>query len=391
MTVRGSASDEVEKVYLPALEMCEQQNASLQLFKVLWSLRLFYMYRGEMQAARVIAERLPGQAADLNDPAIRVEAHRALGSTLLGAGEYTAALEQFERSADLYQPLHQDSYFLIHGNDAKVMSLCFEALILWSLGYPDRSIVRLREALSVAKETAHTQSIVVALYLAARIHQLRREPVAAKRFAEEAIALANEHGLSTWATLCSIYSGWANAEQGDTERGIEQMRMALEEYRSTGAKLWQGHFLGILAEELSRADRIEEGINVISEALALMRETEERFFDAELHRINGDLLMAQIEQQRNFSSEAFSAAEKCFKHALELARLQKTKSWELRAAMSVLRLHIKQKKRSDARTLLAGVYDWFNEGYDTVDLIEARLLLGESVDPNSWSAKATES
>jgi predicted ATPase len=391
MTIRGSASDEVEKVYLPARELCEQQNASLQLFKVLWSLRLFYMYRGEMQKAREISERLLKQAGDLNDTPFKVEAHRALGSALLSVGEYSAALEQFESAVALYEPFRQDSYFLIHGNDAKVMSLCFEALLLWCLGYPDRSLVRLQEALSFANEISHTQSMVVAFYVGARIHQLRREPVPAKRFAEEAIALANEHGLSTWATLCSIYSGWANAEEGFPKRGIDQMCTALEEYRSSGAKLWQAHFIGMLAEGLSKAARIEEGINLIEEALAVVRDTGERFYEAELYRINGDLLMAQIEQRENFSSEDFSAAEKSFKHALELARLQKTKSWELRTAMSLLRLHIKQKKRSDAKTLLAGVYGWFSEGYDTVDLTEARLLLGESLDPTSWTAAAAES
>ncbi|HKA17933.1 MAG TPA: AAA family ATPase [Blastocatellia bacterium] len=391
MTIRGFASDEVEKVYLPARELCEQQNAPLQLFKVLWSLRLFYMYRGDMQTAREIAERLLSQATDLNDTALKVEAHRALGSALLNAAEYTPALEQFERAVALYEPFHQDSYFLIHGNDAKVMSLSFEALLLWCLGYPDRSLVRLREALSFANEIAHTQTIVVALYVGARIHQLRREPAPAKRFAEEGTALANEHGMSTWATLCSIYSGWATAEEGDTKRGIDQMSTALDEYRSRGAKLWQGYFLGMLAEALGKAGRIQEGIEVISEALAGVRDTGERYYEAELHRINGDLLMAEIGQQEDLSSEYFTAAEKCLSHSLELARVQNTKSWELRAAVSLLRLHMKQKKRSEAKNLLAGVYSWFSEGYDTVDLTEARLLLGEFGDPSPWSANAADS
>jgi DNA-binding winged helix-turn-helix (wHTH) protein/predicted ATPase len=385
MTIKGSASPEVEKVYLPALTLCEQQGASLQLFKVLWSLRLFYMYRGETQRALDIAERLPEQAASLQDTTLMVEAHRALGSSRLGLGEYRAALEQFELAVQLYKPFHQDQYFLIHGNDAKVMSLSFGALLLWCLGYPDRSLERLHEALSLAKGISHTQSALVALHLGARIHQLRSEPDKTREYAQQAIVLANEQGIRHWATLSSLYSGWAEAEQGERSRGIEKIRSALDKYRSTGAKLWLGQFLGLLAGQLTKTGEIDEGINVIDEALDITYQTGERFYEAELHRIRGELFLARVYSHDpgvvpTERDSAMTTAEDCFNRALSVARQQETKSWELRAAISLSELLLERGERVPAHHILSSAYEGFTEGYESIDLLTARSLLSKMED-----------
>jgi len=390
MTIRGSAAPEVESVYLPARDLCEQQGASLQLFKVLWSLRLFYMFRGQMQTSREIAEQLARQAASLQDAALMVEAHRALGSSLIHLGEFAAALEHFEQAAALYQPAAQDAYFLIHGNDAKVMSLCFAARILWCLGYPDQSLNRIHEALFYAQSLAHTQSLVVALHLATHLHQLRREAPLTQQRAEACMALAKDQGLKLWMTLSAIYHGWAQVEQGEVEIGIEQMRMALAVYQATGAKLWQGHYLGLLAEASAQAGQVEDGLAVLAEALSVVGKTNEGYYEAELYRIEGELLMMQLDEAHDSlavdagasritpsSLPLITQAETCFNQAVTIARQQQAKSWELRAAMSQARLYRRQGEPGKARQTLADIYGWFSEGFDTLDMQAARALLDE--------------
>jgi DNA-binding winged helix-turn-helix (wHTH) protein/predicted ATPase len=383
MTIKGSAAKEVEDVYLPARELCEQQGESLQLFKVLWSLRLYYMFRGEMQTSREIAERLARQAESLADAALMVEAHRALGSSLINLGDFAAALEHFERAYALYKESDQDAYFLIHGNDAKVMSLCFAARVLWCLGYPEQSLHKIREAMTQAQEISHTQSLVVALQLATHIHQLRREPLKTRQLAETGIALAKEHGLELWMTLCALYRGWAQVEQGEVESGIEEMRAGVDVYQSIGAKLWRAHHLGLLAEASAKAGRVGEGLSILAEALATVEETGERYYEAELHRIRGELLVMQASGAGDHSeatrhgSPLTAQAESCFKQAISVARRQQAKSWELRAAISLARLYRRQGMRAEARAALADIFAWFTEGFDTADLMEARALLDE--------------
>lgn len=371
MTIKGSAAPEVESVYLPALELSEQLGASFELFKVLWSLRLFYMFRGEMSESREIAERLARQAASLNDDSLMVEAHRAMGSSLINLGDFAAALEHFERASALYKQSDQDAYFLIHGNDAKVMSLCFAARVLWCLGYPDQSLGKIQEAVAVARQISHTQSLVVALQLATHLHQLRREPMLTQQRAETGIALAKEQGLELWMTLCSIYRGWALVEQGYFETGIELMRAGLDVYKSIGAKLWRAHHLGLLAEALAKAGQVVEGLSILAEALDTVQETGECYYEAELYRIRGDLLLMQE------SSSLMTEAESCFNQAVTTARQQQAKSWELRAATSLARLLARQGRQAEARQMLAEIIAWFSEGFDTVDMKEARALLDE--------------
>ncbi len=371
MTIKGSAAPEVETVYLPALKLSEQQGASLQMFKVLWSLRLFYMFRGEMSKSREIAERLARQAASLEDESLMVEAHRALGSSLINLGDFAAALEHFERASALYKQSDQDAYFLIHGNDAKVMSLCFAARVLWCLGYPDSSLRKIQEAVAQAQEISHTQSLVVALQLTTHLYQLRREPLLTQQWAETGIALAKEQGLELWMTLCAFYRGWAQVEQGEFEIGIEQMRASLDVYQSIGAKLWRAHHLGLLAEALAKVGNIEEGLAVLAEALATIQETGECYYEAELYRIKGELIMMQDALPR------MRDAESCLIQAVTIAQQQQAKSWELRAATSLTRLHARQGKKTEARQALADVVAWFSEGFDTVDMKEARALLDE--------------
>jgi predicted ATPase len=380
MTIKGFADMEAEKVYEPARELCERQGASPQMFKVLWSLGLCYLFRARMRTAREISEQLVRQAHGLQDPPLVLEAHLALGVTLVSLGEFAAALEHLDLASSIYDSAPQDSYFLLTGNDARVVSHCFAAWALWSLGHVDRSLARMDEALARAQEISHTQSMVAALYFAAQLHQLRREAPLCGQRAGTAVALAKEHGLELWGALSATYGGWAEAEQGEVEDGIARMRAGLASYRSTGAALWRTHFLGLLAEASAKAGRLAEGLSVLDEALATTQDTGASYYEAELYRLRGELLMrAEGASGPASGVEAPEATEAkaCFEQAIAVARRQRARSWELRATMSLARLYAREGERIKARQLLADTCGWFTEGTGLPDLKEARALLDE--------------
>ncbi len=190
---------------------------------------------------------------------------------------------------------------------------------------------------------------------------------------ETAIALAKEQGMEIWMALSSIYLGWARVEQGESEAGIEQMRAGLNTYRSTEAKLWRPYFLGLFAEALGKAGQAVEGLSVLAEALATVRDTSETYYKAEINRIRGELIMVEAKGAGGLHDQI----KACFNQAIAVARTQQAKSLELRASMSLARLYLVEGERVKARQLLADIYGWFTEGFDTADLKEARALLDD--------------
>ena len=267
------------------------------------------------------------------------------------------------------------------------MSECFAARALWALGYPDQARDRIDGAMSLAREVAQAPSLVLAAYFAAVIHQLRGEPLLAQERAETVIAIADEYGLEMWTTLGRIHRGWARLEQGAVDEPMRELERGLAAYQATGGRLWRGHALGLLAAALARTGRIEEGLATVAEALALVDEIGEHCPAAELHRLQGELLIMQASGTAKPTAAAAAArfdkaesplvarAEACFDRALALAREQQARSWELKVATSLGRLLQRQGKRDKARRMVKGAYDWFAEGHETADLRAARTVL----------------
>jgi predicted ATPase/DNA-binding winged helix-turn-helix (wHTH) protein len=387
MSLKGFAATEVEEVYEPARLLCQQQGDSPQQFKVLWSLCLFYLFRAEVSTALEIAEQLLPLAGRLHDTSLAMEAHRALGVALVTRGKFSDALEHLNVAIALDEPAHHDSHFLLSGNDAKVMSLCFAAWSLWALGYAEQALERINQALSRAQKLAHTESLIAALSLAAALHQFRREATIVQKDAEAVIALAQKQGLQMWKAFGAIYRGWAQVEQGQTEKGIEQMQSGLAAYEATGAKLWRPHFLGLLAESLVKTGCVEAGLNLVNEALAAAQAVGEDYGAAELLRIKGELLICGSEDANDGmhgsdlnsinsqSPDLQAEAEACFTQAIAIANEQQARAWALKAAMSLSRLYKKQNKLNEARQSLTAIYNRFTEGFDTSDLCDARGLI----------------
>jgi predicted ATPase len=370
MATKGYGAAEVEQCYTRARDLSRQVGESPQLFPILWGLHRFYLLRAECQTARELSGQLLSLAQRVQTPAFLLEAHRALSQTLIWLGEFSRARAHLEQGMALYDTQQHRSHAFLYGRDPGVDCYSYAAWNLWSLGYPDQALKWNDEALILAHELLHPFSLVFALNFAGCLHIFLREGQATQEQAEAAITLSTEHGFPHWFALGTILRGWALAEQG--EAGTAQIRQGMAAWRAAGAELARPYFLGLLAAACTKQGQAEEGLSALAEALATVHETGEHFYEAELYRLQGELLLARSTQQT-------IEAETCFHQALDVARRQLAKSWELRAAMSLSRLWQRQGKRDEARQLLAAVYGWFTEGFDTTDLQEAKALLEELV------------
>jgi adenylate cyclase len=244
------------------------------------------------------------------------------------------------------------------------------ALTLWTLGYPDQALKRGNEAVALAQAQSHPLSVAFAEGVFGYLRQYRREASAAQEIAERLITLSTEHGFSHWLAQATIERGWAMAEEGHNKEGIAQIREGLAAFRAAGTEALRPHVLCLLAEACRETDRLDDGLDALAEALAAADEHEIRHYEAETHRVKGELLLKQ-----DVSNSA--EAQSCFQRAIEIAEKQSAKSLELRATISLARLLAQQDRRDEARTMLADIYNWFTEGFDTADLKEAKALLNE--------------
>ena len=368
MAAKGYAAPEVEQAYVRARELCRQLGETSRLFSVLRGLGAFYFVRGKYQTARELGEELLSLAQSPQDPARLLGAHQVLGIAWFWLGELASARGHLEQAIALYDPQQHRSRAFRSGQEPVVLCRAYSAWVLGLLGYPDQALGRIHEALTMARDLSHPHSLVFALYLAATLHQLRRDGQATHEWAEAAIALSREQLFPYWLAVGRITRGWALANHGQAEEGLEEIRQGLAAYQATGAELGRPWFLALLTEAYDKAGRAEEGLHVVAEALAAAANTGEGFFEAERYRLKGELLLAR-------SVEKQTVAESCFHQALDSARRQQAKWLELRTAVSLSRLWQQQGKRVEARALLAPIYGWFTEGFDTVDLQEAKALL----------------
>jgi predicted ATPase len=256
----------------------------------------------------------------------------------------------------------------------------------WVLGYADQALRHVDQALILARDLVHPFSLAVALNHAAYLHYFRREKRAALERAEEAIALCSEQGFAFYWAMATVARGWVLAAQPPPEDGIGQTLQGLTAWRDTGAVILVPTFLALLAESYGLAGRPEEGLTVLDEALDIVDANGECWWKAELYRLKGELWLIRATRTGHFGNDAGAPlsgamaarqAEICFRQSLDGARGQQAKALELRAAVSLGRLWLRRGQRTDAQQLLAPIYGWFTEGFDTADLQEARGLLEE--------------
>jgi predicted ATPase len=370
IATKGWAAPEVESTYTRAHALCRQVGETPQLFPVLWGLWFFYAGRSEMQTARSLGEQLLSLAQCAQDPALLLQAHHALGPTYIMTGDWVAAQAHLEQGIALYdQQQHRGHAFLYGGHDPGVCCRCNASWNLQMQGYPDQSLQRCQEALALARELSHPTTLAHARFVIAMFHQLRRDLSATQEQAEALQELSAEQGLPTYLAGGSVLHSWALAEEGKAQEGVAQIRQVLA---SSAMRTFhfRSYFLGLLAEAYGKEGKAQEGLDVVAEALKTVEDTGICFYEPEMYRLKGELLLAR-------APENPTDAEACFRQAIALARRQSAKSWELRAVMSLSRLYHQQGKKEEARQMLAEIYGWFTEGFDTVDLREAKALLQE--------------
>ena len=338
MITKGFAAPEVEQAYARARVRCQRVGETPQLFPVLRGLWQFYNGRGSYQTARELGEQCLQRA------------------------------QQEEQGLALYDPQRHRTLALLYGHDPGVCCRGVAGIALWLLGYPDQALRQQQAADTLAHELAHPPSLAFARMLAAIAHQLRRETHAACEQAEALIALATEQGFALFRAIGGVLRGGTRTAHGERGEQIGRIRQDLVAVRERGSALWEPYFLALLADVSAQEGQVEEGLAILAEALAAAQATGERWWEGELYRLRGSLLLRQ-------TGTPEAEVETWLQRALDVARRQEAKSLELRAAMSLSRFWQQQDKRREAHALLAEVYAWFTEGFDTADLQEAKALL----------------
>jgi class 3 adenylate cyclase/predicted ATPase len=366
MAAKGWAAPEREQAYARARELCRQVGETPQLVPVLYGLWTFYWMRAEYQAAQELAEQLLRLAQSSQDPAFLVLAHAACGVSLYSRAAVVPALEHLEQGIALYDAQQDHTQDPFSGINSGVHCRYWAAVVLVSLGYPDQALQRVQEAIKMARAVAHPYSEGAAMTFAMFIYVLRGEVEAVQTQAAAVVAHSTEQGSPEGLVFGTIGQGWARVQQGEVEAGIGQIRQGLADLQAIGGKAGIPGYLAMLAEAHTRVGQIEEGLSTVAEALALMDKTGERVGEAGLYVLKGWLLF--------FKGDP-AAAEACFQQALDIARRRSAKPGELIATMSLARLWQGQGKKDEARHMLAEIYGWFTEGFDTKALREAKALL----------------
>jgi predicted ATPase len=377
---KGHAAPEVQRTYAWALELSERLGDEDQRFHALLGLRRFYLLRDKLDAAYEFGRRLLALAQRTGNPAQLARAHMMHAETARLLGEFNQVRQHCEEGLAHYDPQQRRAHVFLYGNDTGIGCRISLAQVLWYLGYPDAAAREAEDLLVLAHELAHPFTLVFALHSTASVRQLLGEAQIVQQQEEGVIRISQEHGFPLYLSLAKVLRGWALAAQGEVQVGIKQMQAGIAAREDSGTVTLFSDQLTLLAEVYGRAGRTREAIAQLDKALRLVAESGERDWLAEMHRLKGDLLAAGEDRACAEGRDAdraatFAQAEACYQHALDVARRQHARSWELRAATSLARLWQRQGKVEEARTLLQGVYGWFSEGFDTADLVAARALL----------------
>jgi predicted ATPase len=371
MATKGYGAPEAEHAYMRSQELCQQMSDTPRLADVLYGLRRVYTNRGELRKACATAEQSLRLAHQTQDDATALESHYSLGYTLFQLGEFTTASTHLEHGIASSDRLQQQASLGVSSRTGIDVGLCCRIILAWVLyvcGYLERALQNAGEVVrqSQARANPYTQAYV--LSYAGFVHQFCRQVSAVYEEAEILIPLCREQKYGLFEAYGMHLRGWALGQQGQTKEGLRQIHQGVATIRATGRGIVLSHFLALLAEAYGTIDQAEEGLHVLDGTLAQVHQTEERYYEAEIHRLKGVLLLQQ-------NSDNQAEAETCFQQAIAIAQDQQAKSWELRAATSLARLWQPQGKRQEAYDLLAPVYNWFTEGFDTADLKDAKTLL----------------
>jgi adenylate cyclase len=351
-----------------AAELGRQTGDTAQLCRVLGEFAIIHYVRAEHHAAFALAGEAFELASGAGDPVLLTTSRWLKGFMAFGLGDFRGARADLEHVIASYQPdLHHQTLVRVQGSDAGVGALAYQACCLWCLGYPEQAMVCSRKALELAERFGHVFTLADVLCFAGCVFsEMRRDAAALEHYGSELGRISDGMGLISFGEYGDSYAAEALCRLGNPAEGIARLTSRLEILRADDSQCYRSGLLGGLAAAQGRAGEPEAGLAIVDEALAFVEKSGERYYEAELRRIKGELLEASGDDE---------GAEAAYGCAVAVARRQEARSWELRAATSLARLWARQGKRAEARRLVSDVYGWFTEGFDTPDLIEARDLL----------------
>jgi predicted ATPase len=370
IATKGYSGEEVGAAYERARELCECVGSAEQLLPVLYGQIVFRMSRGEQRVARQLAEEFLRLAEEQGEDGPALAARRMLGVALFQSGDLAASRSCYEKVLTLYDPSKHKALTFQYGSDQRSTSLAWLALDLWLLGFPTQAERAGREAIALAEEIGHVLGVAHTLRIGGcYLDILRRDRSSAREHAMALKEFSERQRLPHFRGEAKVILAWSLVEPAPTQTAAGQMGEVYVN-REITAHLHGPFFLALLADANERVGQPAIGLRVLDEALALAEEMDERWWEAELHRLKGQLLLS-------LTADNAAATEACYERAINVARGQGAKSLELRAATSLARLWHRQGKVESARELLAPIYAWFTEGFDTPDLKDARALLDE--------------
>jgi class 3 adenylate cyclase/tetratricopeptide (TPR) repeat protein len=367
METKGDNSSDTGAAYLHAAQLSERLGDRERLFWAKTGLFLHHMVSGRYQISGGIADELLRIAGCSDDPCWPLMAHGCVAINSFWTGDLETARSHFEQAEKYFDPPRQRHLAIYIGMDPLTGLSGYAAWPLWMLGYPDHGLTKAKRTLVLARERGYASSTAMAHNHAAWSYLLRREPKIARELAETGIAMSIEQGLELWAGLCTGALGSAATQSGNHEEAVAIFERGFDGVKPTPSS---PHYLNYVADSYGRIGQVAEGLRLVAESEELLRGKEESPYAPEVYRIKGELLLMQNEANA-------AAAEHCFRYAVEHARRHAAKSWELRATMSLVRLLMRNGRRNEARTMLAPIYNWFTEGFDTADLKDAKVLLQE--------------
>src|SRR5260221_4635362 len=366
--VKGHAAPATGHAYAQAREVWEQAGSPSEYLGVPYGQCRYHTYRGELDLAQRLNEDLLRLSRRRDHSAGLVLAHYSSGGNLSFTGRFASSRRHLEGVLALYDPISHGALVDQVGFHPQVVSKAFLGNVLFCLGFPNQGLARSNAAIAEARSLAHPPSLAASLAVDVRLLSLVGENDALDELSKQLVSVATEQGFPYWRALGAIYRGWVEVKNGHVAEGISLLRSGSVAYRVTGPELYVPHHIALLAAACEIAGQIEEAVTLLDDALQIVERTGERWLAAELSRHKGQLLLRQ-----GYSE----AAEELYYKALSIAHEQEAKLWELRAAASLARLRRDQGRHTEARDLLAPVYGWFTEGFDTPDLREAKALLDE--------------
>jgi predicted ATPase len=366
--LKGSAAPEAGQAYARARELWEELGSPSEFLHIAYGQLRSHLYRGELDLALRMDEDFLHLSRQRNDSAGLVLGHESSGRNLMFVGRFASARSHLEKVLSLYDPISHRSLVPQVGFHPQVWSKAYLGIVLFCLGFPDQAFAESNGAIAEARRLGQAPPLAASLAIGSALQAQAREDAALKERADELVEVTTARGLRFWGVAAALYQGWVKIKSGDVAEGTLLLCDGLSAFRASGAVLWLPYFFAFRAMACEIAGQIEEALTFLDDALQTMERTGGRWIEAELNRLKGQLMLRQGHTD---------AAEELYRKALTIAEEQEAKLWELRAAVSLARLRRDQDRRGEARDLLAPIYSWFTEGFDTPDLKDAKALLDQ--------------